>query len=454
MDPHTPVNAWETLAAVIEARDAPGVRALLSSFDAHESARAISRLDEEHQTQLFALLTPEEAATLITEIPEVQAADLMEQLPAPTAAAILNEVPSDEQADLLGEIRTADARAILEHMAPEEAADARRLLKHPTDTAGGVMITEYLAYPATWTIGQVLFDMEAEREAYADYSVQYLYVVDGNGKLEGVLRLRDILFSRRDATIAGVMIDTPDSFNVRASLDEIQRYFERRPLLGIPVVDDAGVLVGVVRRAAAEEAARHRATRQFLKFSGIVRGEEFRSMPFYERSARRLSWLSINIVLNLIAASVIAMYTDTLAAAITLAVFLPMISDMSGCSGNQAVAVSMRELTLGLARPADVLRVTGKEAVVGMFNGVILGAMLGGIAILWKGNPWLGLVVGVALAANTLVSVCLGGALPLVLRRLRLDPALVSGPLLTTVTDMCGFFIVLRVATALLPRLG
>lgn len=187
--------------------------------------------------------------------------------------------------------------------------------------------------------------------------------------------------------------------------------------------------------------------------SGIIGGEEFRTMPLLSRSGRRLSWLSLNIILNIIAASVIALYRDTLAAAITLAVFLPMVSDMSGCSGNQAVAVSMRELSLGLVRPKELFWVLVKEVKIGIINGLVLGLMLGGVAYLWKGNPWLGLVVGGALAANTLISVSLGGMLPLGLKRLKLDPALVSGPLLTTVTDMCGFFLVLSFASAVLPKL-
>ena len=176
-------------------------------------------------------------------------------------------------------------------------------------------------------------------------------------------------------------------------------------------------------------------------------------MSLLSRSGRRLSWLSLNIVLNIIAASVIAMYQDTLAAAISLAVFLPMVSDMSGCSGNQAVAVSMRELSLGLVRPGELLWVLSKEAKIGIINGLVLGLLLGGVAYLWKASPWLGAVVGGALAANTLVSVLLGGILPLVLKRLKLDPALVSSPVLTTVTDMCGFLFVLSFATAVLPKL-
>jgi magnesium transporter len=134
-------------------------------------------------------------------------------------------------------------------------------------------------------------------------------------------------------------------------------------------------------------------------------------------------------------------------------VFLPIVSDMSGCSGNQAVAVSMRELTLGAAEPKDVARVWSKEVVVGLINGLALGLLLGLAAWAWKGNPVLGLVVGAALALNTVLAVSIGGTVPLILKRLNIDPAVASGPLLTTITDMCGFFLVLSLASLVLPRL-
>ncbi|MDH3946518.1 MAG: magnesium transporter, partial [Chromatiales bacterium] len=190
-----------------------------------------------------------------------------------------------------------------------------------------------------------------------------------------------------------------------------------------------------------------------LKSAGIVGGEELRSMPVMLRARRRLSWLSANIVLNVIAASVIALYQDTLSAVIALAVFLPIVSDMSGCSGNQAVAVSMRELTLGAIVPRDLWRVWWKEVSVGLINGLVLGGLLAGAAWAWKGSPLLGLVVGAALAINTVVAVSLGGTIPLALKRFGVDPAVASGPLLTTVTDMCGFFLVLSLASLALPLL-
>jgi magnesium transporter len=444
---------WQLLSSFVQRNDVRSVRELLDTLEPFEMARAISRLTPEDQKTLLGLLDPDEAAAVLEGVPNPQAADLIERMPVENAAAILDEVRSDQQADLLGRMSEPDAEAILEKMTPDQATDARRLLDYGENTAGGLMMTEYLAYPEEWTVADLVADLGKKRESYADYSVQYLYVVDRNGKLVGVLPIRDLVFSPAGAQLSNVMIRGPLAVAANASLDEVQQFFERRKFLGAPVVDDGGRLVGVVRHATVAGAASQKVTRQFLRVSGIVGGEEFRTMPLLARSGRRLSWLTINIVLNIVAASVIAVYTDTLAAVIALAVFLPMISDMSGCSGNQAVAVSMRELTLGLIRPTETVRVIAKEAVVGVMNGAVLGLLLAVVAIGWKGNPYLGLVVGAALAANTVVAVCLGGTLPLVLKRVKLDPALVSGPLLTTVTDVCGFFFTLGFATLLLGRL-
>jgi len=176
-------------------------------------------------------------------------------------------------------------------------------------------------------------------------------------------------------------------------------------------------------------------------------------MPLLLRSRRRLAWLSANIVLNIIAASVISLYQETLAAVIAIAIFLPMVSDMSGCSGNQSVAVSLRELALGLAKPVDVVRVWAKEVSVGVINGIVLGILIAVVAWVWKGNSFLGVVIGLALALNTVVAVSVGGVVPLLLKRFNQDPAVASGPLLTTITDVAGFFLVLSLATWMMPLL-
>ncbi len=445
---------WVRLAELLEAEDAAQIEAFLASLPPEETARALSRLDEPELKRILSLLGAETAAHFLELISDVQASEIIEELPAEQAAAIVEELQSADRADVLAGLSEEYAEAILMRMEPAEAREARQLMGYEPHTAGGLMITEYLAYREEQTISEVIEDLRRHGERYSDYEIQYAYITDSGGVLLGVLRLRDLLLARRsEDAIRTIMIRDALQVSVDTELDELKRVFDERAFVGFPVVDETGRLVGVVRRAAVEAALGERETQTFLKISGLITAEEIRTMPTFQRSYRRLSWLSVNIVLNVIAASVIALYQDTLAAVIALAVFLPIISDMSGCSGNQAVAVSIRELALGLVKPYEYVRVILKEGAVGIINGLVLGILLGAVAAAWKGNLVLGMVVGGALALNTLVAVLLGGSIPLILKSLRLDPALASGPILTTVTDMCGFFLVLSFASLALARL-
>jgi len=448
------LETWELLAKLTASGDAKRLEAYVEQIGPSEAFRALLRLDPEEREKVLTTLSPEEAAGLIEEIPDEHASDLIEQLPAKDAASILSEMDVDDQVDVIGDMHEEDAEAILAEMAPEDAADVRRLIRYDPDVAGGLMSTDYLAYGEAALVGDVIDDLSkrAEERDEAEHEA-HVYVVSASRKLIGVLDLRDLVLARRTTPLAAIL---KSSLYVRAeaTLDELETFFERHPFHAVPVVDEHQELVGVVGRDEVAEAAANRADAEYLKSKGIIGGDEIRSLPVLTRSGRRLSWLSLNIVLNIIAASVIALYFDTLSAAIALAVFLPIVSDMSGCSGNQAVAVSMRELSLGIVKPFEVLRVWLQEIQVGVLNGVALGVLLGVVAWLWKGNPWLGGVVGGALAINTLVAVSLGGTVPLLLKRMGIDPAVASGPILTTVTDMCGFFLVLSLATLVLPQLA
>ena len=385
---------WKHIITLIEHEEAVGLEAFLQTLSATEVARAISRLDHDDQIRLLTLLTPEQAADIIEEVEDVQAADLIEKLDPEKAAAIIDELQSDAQADLLGDLDEKDAEAIPDAMTPEEAVDARYLLKYPSDTAGGVVITEYLAYNHTLHVSDVLEDLQVHRDQYYDYDIQYVYVVEDDNKLMGVLKMSDLLLAYGKKELTEVMIPQPACVRADASIEDLDNFFEKHAFIGVPVVIESGGLVGVGSREDVQEAITEQSNKVYLETSGIVGGEEFRSMPFLRRASRRLSWLSVNVVLNIMAAGVIVIYQDTLEKAITLAIFLPIIPDMSGCSGNQAVAVSIRELSLGLVRPREIMRVFYKESIVGLINGVILGALVGGAAFLWQGNPYLGLVVG------------------------------------------------------------
>ena len=446
-------NPWEILRDFLEQDDSTGLNDYLSSLTGEQSLRAVTRLDPDEQRQIMARLSPESAAEFIEFIPNEPAAELLSDMNPRVAASIVHELDSDDAADVLAELDEEDLEEILRYMDEREAGDARQLLAYDEDVAGGLMMTEYFSFPRAFRAGAVLQDLARREEEYELHNVHYIYVTGRGKTLQGVALIRDIVFASPSARLADIVrpaVTVRDS----TTLDELEDLFDENTFTAVPVVDEQNRMLGVVRRRALYDAVAERAESEHMKSQGIVGGEELRSMPTTLRSRRRLAWLSINIVLNIIAASVIAQFQDVLSAVIVLAVFLPIISDMSGCSGNQAVAVSMRELSLGVIEPSDFYYVWRKEAVIGLINGLVLGVLIASVAWIWQGNAWLGLVVGAALSINTLVAVSIGGTVPVLLKAAKIDPAVASGPILTTITDMCGFFLLLGTASLMLPLLS
>ncbi len=443
---------WDKLKELSHSGKSDALEAFVDSLGTREAIRAIFRLDARERDVVLRALSPAEAADLIEEMPDEHAADLIERLPAAEAAAIVTELRSDDRADVLGDMDEENAAAILEALEPEHAEEARRLVGYADDVAGGLMVTEYLSFEEGTTVQAAIEKLAAFPDLADEAAAQQAYVVSSLGVLIGEVALGDLVVAKRPTPLISIMTRVPSVFG-DSSLEELQALIEEHELRGLPVVDHLYRLIGVVSIDGLAAAIAERADLDQLKSRGIIGGDEIRSMPFRLRAGRRLSWLSLNIVLNVIAASVIALHEETLAAVIALAVFLPIVSDMSGCSGNQAVGVSLRELALGIVKPYEYLRVWFKEASVGIVNGLVLGVLLGGAAWLWKGNPYLGVVVGGALWLNTIVAVSIGGTVPLALKRFGIDPAVASGPILTTVTDMLGFLLVLTFAAALMPLL-
>ena len=445
-------KSWDQIRVRLAERDPNALNEYLDTLSAADLIRALFRLGDDERRALLMAVSPSTAAEIIEATPERVAVDLIEALPTADAAAIVSELASDERADLLGTMPDEEVQVILDELDESTASDLRELVQYPPDSAGGLMIKEYLAFPLRIKTDAVIEQISASSSDLSRYFLHEVFVVDARGRLLGSVTFRDIVFADRGTELRSIMV-RPTVINVEADLPVLSQCFAETAQLSLPVTSDHGLLLGVILRSAIEDALAEKSEFDHLKSQGIVLGEELRSMNTRVRSRRRLSWLSINILLNIAAASVIALFEDTLTAVIALAVFLPIVSDMSGCSGNQAVAVSMRELTLGVISPRDVIYVWWQEVKVGLINGVVLGLMLAGAALLWKGNPTLGLVVGLALCVNTIVAVSIGGTVPLIVKQLNGDPAVVSGPILTTVTDMCGFFLVLGMATIAIPWL-
>jgi len=449
----TPANLLAGLVATLDAGEPLAVQEYVERIPKPEIPRLITLLDDDRKQILLTILEDEHVAELFQWLDDAHAADLIEDLPVEEAARIVEEMESDHRADVLNEIDDDQAEAILSEMDPEEARDARRLMEYDEDTGGGLMVTEFVQYPQDMKAGDLIADLRDHASAYFDQGIQYIYVCADSGRLVGVIRMRDLLFSSWEAPLSRIMIVNPICVFETTSLDEIDATFERFPFWSLPVLDSEGRMVGVVRRSDIEEAQEEASERTFLRFSGIIGGEEIRSLPLRERAMRRLSWLCVNAVLSLLAASVVLLFEGTINQVFILVFFMPVIANLSGCSGNQAVAVSIRELAVGLIQPQDFIIVWRKEFYVGLINGLAIGGILGLVALIlsvtvWHSSPIIGPVIGISFLLNTVIAVSLGGLIPLGLKYLGADAALGAPPILTTLTDMCGFLIVLSLATA------
>ncbi len=445
--PSSDIQIWEQVEHILDDGNIGHLEAFLQLLPPGETAYTLNRLDEQKRTQLLSQVRPDLAAHLIEHLDDAHAADMIDQLEPQGAAAIVDELESDEQADILTELDHEDAEAILTHMDPAEARDARRLASYQPDTAGGIMISEYLVYRTDTAVVDVLADLRDNHEVYAEYDAQYVYAIDESGRLKGLIHIRDIVLSPGPVKLADLLNPEMAKVHVDDTLDQLEDMFDRHRFNAIPVVDQGDELVGVLRRAAVEEAHGEQADRALLRVGGIIAGEELRSMQLVSRSLRRLAYLVPNVLLMMISVSVIAMFEQlVLREVISLAIFLPLVAGVAGSAGNQAVAVSIRELSLGVAIPADVGRVMIKEIQVGMINGLVLAAVVFGIVLTMRQDARLAAAVSAAVPMIIVISVALGGSIPLILRRLSIDPAMASGPIITTLVDFLAFLFVLAIA--------
>ena len=339
---------------LISRKEFADVFELLDKLEPSLRTLLLSRLPLRSRQKLIEKTDVSHAAELIHDLPEVQAVDTVGSPNPMVAATILGELPKDEQADLVGELPQHSQESIYAAMGAANASEVRHLAGFDDEEAGGMMLVHFVSVQSTQTLGCVIEQLQANSDRYNELAVQYLYVVDSADKLAGVLPLRTLVLSPRNSRVHQVMLADTASVHVNDRLTALHDFFSKHRFTGVPVVDDDRRIVGVLRRGDVEAAMADHYAEDYLKTQGIIE-EEIRTMPLTIRSRRRLAWLSINLVLNLLAATVIAFYQETLAQVIALAVFLPMISDMSGCSGSQAVAVSMRELSLGLLNSREVM---------------------------------------------------------------------------------------------------
>ena len=445
----------DELDTLLGAGDGRGLAAFIRRLPPAETSLTITYLHEEDQDRFWKLLISadgELAADLVEHFPDDYAEDLLGDMDLDVAARFLDRIDSDDQYEILSRLDEELAEQIMSRMAAVEARDVERRLQYDRFSAGGMMMTEILVYPANHPRQQIVNDLRKNYERHRSYEHRYLFEVNPDGTLAGTIPMRKFAYAPMEADRKTLYSRRIESVQATTLLDDLRATFDRVDHSVLPVVDERGVLVGAITRAAIQEAVAKRQEEQLMQFGGLISGEELRIMPFGGRCLKRLSFLLPSIALSYLAVSVIALYEPVIHELTILAVFLPMVANLSGAAGNQAVAVSIRELTLGLIDKDHLGRVLAKEVLLGFLNGLAVGTALGGITWLMRpeGDWGLPAVIMASYTGSSVVAVCVGGSLPLLLKRLGVDPAMLSSPMLTTLTDMASFFFVLSLASAFL----
>jgi magnesium transporter len=424
--------------------------ATLRAAPAHELAEALSELSATELGVLFTRFGDEALAELIAELDAFDAARLLGKLSRAQAADVLEEMDPDDAADVVEELVPNEAEAILVEMDREEAEDVRELLSYPEDTAGGLMTPEFVALSPDLTADQALIALR--RVAEEAETIYYAYVTEpGTDRLLGVLSLRNLVLSRPSTPVRELMATDIAKVPVDADQETAARLLDQRNLIALPVVDERDRLLGIITADDAADVLLEEAGEDIERLGGSEPLDE----PYLHASVlhlvrKRIPWLMAFFLGGAYTASILDHFESTLSQVIALSFFIPLIIGTGGSAGSQTVTTLVRALAIGEVHFDDMLRVLRRELLVGG----IIGLVMGSVTYLRAWTLGVGLEVGpvVGLAALLIVvwAATVAAILPLVLHRLRIDPAVVSAPLITTLIDVTGLFLYFTIAQMML----
>lgn len=423
---------------------------LLQMLEPVDQADTLSELEPKDQSQIFAGLDSETSADILEELNNEEAAELAASLPSNKLAEVLDEASPDVAADILNSLPIEQATNTLRQM--EEADDVRPLLQYSPDTAGGLMTTVDFVLKAHRTADEVI---ESIRQvAYDANAPYYLFVTNDPGELVGVVGLRSLIASPPASFIEDIMVKEVRSVLVTQDQEEVAQIMKRYRLSLLPVVDELRRLVGVIYADDIAFILEEEATEDMYALANVSGGDVQVWSPFHVAVKRRLPWLILNLFTAFLAAGVVSFFEATITKAAVLASFLGVVAGQGGNAATQTLAIVVRGIALNEVEFSDVYHVLLREVGIGVLNGITIGALVGAGAYYWHGSAALGLVVSFAMLSNMIAASCAGTIVPLGLRACKLDPALASSVLVTTVTDCVGFGLTLYFASVAINSFG
>ena len=433
----------EQLQAALEKGRLDSAIEILEALKPADQADIFDELNDEHKVSLLPSLAPSMSADILENLDDFDAAELMNSLPQDSAVRIIDEMEPDEAADLLGDMNADQAKGILANL--ENPEEIRPLLLHPDESAGGLMTSEFLALRRRM---KAMDAIEAIRQWKPDVeTIYYLFVVDGEGRLCGVISLRQLIVADPSTQLSSIM--EPEVISVQLGVDqeECARIMSRYDLVALPVVDVENHLVGVITIDDVMDVIEEETTEDIQRLGGAQPLEQpYLRTPIISVVGKRIGWLLLLFVTESLTGTVLRHFEGELQSVVSLAFFVPLLIGTGGNAGSQTTSTIIRALAIGEIDLTDALKALWHELRVGLLLGIGMAAIAFIRALTWGSGPGLAETVGLAILTIVVWANILGALLPILAARLKIDPTVVSGPVMSTLVDATGLFIYFSIA--------
>jgi magnesium transporter len=432
------------ITRAIQADEAPFLREVVAELHEADLGDLIAALDADDRVRLVELTGADFDFSALNEVDDTVREEILEELEPETVAEGVRELESDDAVELLEGLDEEDQEEILDKLPPSERDALERSLDYPENSAGRRMQTDFITVPPDWSVGQAI-DYMRDTPDLPDRFYE-IYAVDRAKRWQGALPLDLLLRSRRPVPLTDLIVQDRHRVSVTDDLEEVARLFGKYNLVAAPVLDNEDRLVGVITVDDVVDVIEEEADEEIKALGGITSDEQL-SDNVLTIARGRFNWLLVNLATAFLASSVLGLFEGQLEKMVALAVLAPIVASQGGNAATQTMTVAVRALATRELGAANAFRVVLREGFVGFFNGIAFAVITGVAAFAWFKNPGLGVVIGLAIICN-LVAGALGGILiPIILERVKVDPAVSSGTFVTTVTDVVGFFSFLGIAT-------
>ncbi|MCG9874424.1 MAG: magnesium transporter [Leptospiraceae bacterium] len=431
-------------------RDEEIVQQLSGSHYA-DFAEVLHELEYDEAFYVFRLFQAERQSEVLVELDEDYQSEFMERLQPKEISAIFELLESDDITFILASVSPSKAEEILKILDREDSQQIRVQMEFIENSAGRIMSSDFAAVYGTDTIRKAVSKIRKIAKVVDD--IYTVYVIDQDGRLMGYLRLKELLLTNPSNKINKIMIGSPLSVHFNTDQEEVARMFRKYDLVSIAVVDDKDVMIGRITVDDVLDIVQEEASEDIYRMGGLSEDEKLNT-PVFESLRKRILWLVVNLATAVLAASVVSLFEETIQKVVVLATLMPIVAGMGGNAGTQSITVVVRNLATGELTLNTWWEAVRKEISIGILNGLFLGILTSTMVYIFKGNLVLSFVIGSAMFVNLFIAGTIGSCIPLLLKILRIDPAIASSIFVTTFTDICGFFFFLGLAQYFLSYLN